>query len=122
MPLKRWSVIATLVACLSCGDDTSTAPDDFLPIFTNFWRSTDDPDHTFNLNSVDDGQPSGSITGSENFNFEQSELEGTFEHLRVTNLTIHRSTGDVVYTGRLVLPTILLLASGADTIVLYRPQ
>ena len=122
MMLKRWPLFAALLACLSCGDDTSTAPDDFLPIFTNSWRSTEDPDHTFNLISADDFQRSGVITGTENFNFEESNLDGSFEGLQVTRLTIHRATGDKVFTGRLVLPTVLLLISGADSIVLVRPK
>ena len=87
MTPKRWPLFAALLACLSCGDDTSTAPDDFLPIFTNSWRSTEDPDHTFNLISADDFQRSGVITGTENFNFEESNLEGSFEGLQVTRLT-----------------------------------
>jgi hypothetical protein len=123
MSLRRSCFLAVLVACLSCGDDDSaTGPDDFLPVFTNSWRSTDDPDHTLNLISVDDFQARGAITGVENFNFVESNLDGNFEGLRVTSLTIHRATGDVTYTGRLLLPTILLLVSGADSIILFRPR
>jgi hypothetical protein len=122
MPLKRLALFATLVACLSCGDDSTAPEEDFLPIFTNSWRSTDDPDHTLNLISADDFQASGAITGTENLNFTESDLDGTFEGLRVTRLTIHRAGGDVTYTGRLMLPTVLLLTSGADSIILYRPR
>ena len=122
MLLKRWALFATLVACMSCGDDPTSTEEDFLPIFTNSWRSTDDQDHTFNLISADDAQASGAITGTENFNFQESDVEGRFEGLRVTNLTVHRATGDRVYTGRLVLPNVLLLTNATETLVLYRPQ
>jgi hypothetical protein len=122
MMVKRWQVLASLVAILSCGDDGSTAPDDFLPVFTYSWRNVDDPNHVLNLVSADDFQRSGVIVGTESLNAVESDLEGTFEGVRVTNLTIHRATGDKVYTGRLVEPTVLLLVSGADSIVLNRPQ
>ena len=122
MRLKRWPFFAILVACLSCGDDTTSPEEDFLPIFTNSWRNINDFDHTFNLVSQDDGQAQGLITGTENLNFEESDIDGTFDGLQVTSLTVHRASGDKVYTGRLVLPEVLQLKSGNETIVLFRPS
>jgi hypothetical protein len=122
MRLKRWPFFAILVACLSCGDDTTSPEEDFLPIFTNSWRNINDFDHTFNLVSQDDGQAQGLITGTENLNFEESDIDGTFDGLQVTSLTIHRASGDKVFTGRLVLPEVLQLKSGNETIVLFRPS
>ena len=122
MPRRRWRCLAILIACLSCSDDDpTTAPDDFLPVFTNSWRSTDNPNHFLNLVSADDFQASGAITGTEDFEGVESNLDGTFEGTRVTRLTIHREP-DVTYTGRLLLPTILLLISGSDSIILSRPR
>ena len=125
MLLKRWALFVTLIACMSCGDDsTSPEEEDFLPIFTNSWTNTDDRNHTFNLISADDAQASGVITGSEFINgVESGVIEGRFEGLRVTNLTVDPPAGaNRVYTGRLVLPNVLLLTNATETLVLYRPQ
>jgi hypothetical protein len=122
MALKRWHTLVAVVVSLSCGDDGSTAPDEFLPAFTYAWQNTVDPNHVLNLVSADDFQRSGVIVGTESLNSVESDVDGTFEGVRVTNLTIHRATADKVYTGRLVEPTVLLLVSGPDSIVLNRPQ
>lgn len=112
-----------ILASLSCGDDTTTNPDDdFLPIFTNTWRDTRDLDHTFSFNSTDDGQPSGTVEGTETLNFEESPMEGTFQNSVVTNLTIHRASGDKVYTGKFLHEDFLVLVSGTDSVLLFRPR
>jgi len=122
----RYRLLAALVGfvALSCGDDTTTEPgdDDFLPIFSNTWRNTADQNHTFAFVSGDDGEPSGTMTGTETLDGDESDFEGTFQNSRVTNLTVHRAAGDKVFTGRFLHLDILLLISGADSVLLYRPR
>ena len=116
-------VVLLCLAAFSCGDDTTTEPaDNFLPIFSNTWRNTADQSHTFAFVSADDGEPTGTVTGTEAFNGEESDFEGTFQNSRVTNLTVHRPSGDKVFTGKFLHLDILLLISGTDSVLLYRPR
>ena len=104
---------------LACGDGP-TVPDDFLPTFSNQWINVASPTHIFQLNSTDDGEPSGTFDGTETHpGFGNSPIEGTFVN-SVAVLTIKRVAGDLVYAGKFLAEDTLRLTRTGETIVIAR--
>ena len=120
---SRSRALAVAAACIliGCGDDTITPPDDFLPIISNQWKNTANENHTFSLISENDGDPSGTFTGTEDHpTLGSSDIEGAFQNSLVSAFTIKRSTGSLTYTGRFVHPDTLRLTRGQETLVITR--
>ena len=110
---------ASILVLLSC-DESVTPPDTFVPLVSAFWTNVQNNNHTFVLISDDDGEASGAFTGDENHpTLGQSQLDGTFQNSRVT-FTVHRSAGDVVFSGRFVHADTMNLSSSAGALRLAR--
>jgi hypothetical protein len=109
---------AWLTLVTSGCESGTTANDDFLPVITNFWRDVADQNHTLDMASNDDGNATGSITGTEEHPvFGTSAIAGTWVHSRVT-FTITRPGGDVQFTGRFTaVDTLHVTGNGEDFIV-----
>ncbi len=121
---RHWKRIIPLTALVvavatACSDSSGPAADDFLPIISNTWHDLLDDTHTFSLASGDDSTASGTFTGEEDHpSLGLSDLDGTFTHSKLS-FTIHRSAGDIVYSGHFLQRDTMYVTSseGALTIV-----
>ena len=102
----RRSPLSVLVALslpllLSCGSESGpSAPDNYLPVISNFWRNVATPAHTLLMQSTDDRKPSGVFTGTETRpGSGSSPVSGSFSNSAAT-FVINRSSGAVTYTGK----------------------
>jgi hypothetical protein len=123
LPRARSTPLLLALAFLlgGCSDDVTTPTDDFLPLISNTWENTANEDHTFSLASGDDGQPSGTFTGTETHpSLGESDIQGTFQNSVVSQFLIRRSTGDVTYTGKFLAPDTLRLTRDHETLLIAR--
>lgn len=72
--------LAALLLAAACGtSDPEATPDPIITI-TNSWTDEDDPEHSFQFNSADDGEDSGSFEGEETLpDHSEHDLEGSWE-------------------------------------------
>lgn len=116
--------LLAVVGLLGCpGEKVTAQVDDFLPTFTNAWKNVANQNHTFQLNSTDDGKASGAFDGIEtqpNQARTQSSIVGTFTH-SVVQLTIQRVVGgNLVYAGKFLAEDTLRLTRTGETIIIAR--
>jgi hypothetical protein len=121
-PAHRLTLAVILaVAVTGCTSDTTVPTvDDFLPTVSNLWKNAANQAHTFQLNSADDGEPTGVFDGTESHpTLGESDVEGTWTN-SVAQLTIKRATGNLVYEGKFLAQDTLRLTLGQETILLGR--
>ena len=113
---------AFAVAPSACGSETGTGSttDDFLPVFTNFWRNVAVSTHTLVLTSTDDRKATGAFSGEERHpTFNVSLMGGTFTN-STSEVTVRRNGGNVVYAGKFVSRDTLRLTRTGETVVFAR--
>lgn len=104
------------------GEGGTTAPvDNYLPVISNFWRNTKDPNYTLLLQSSDDRKPTGAFTGTETHPiFGRSAAGGSWTHSTFL-LTISRSSGAVTYAGKFISRDTIRIIRQADTLMFRQP-
>ena len=110
-----------LLGAFGCSDTPTGNDDDFLPIFSNTWHNVLDASHTFALASADDGQPSGTFSGTETRQGVESDIFGTFEH-STCDFSIARASGTVTFSGKFLHADTLRLTRTGETLLIARNQ
>lgn len=114
------TLIGTAVA--ACGSDGgTTAPvDNFLPVFTNFWRNTKVSGHTLTLQSSNDGRAVGTFSGTETLPPSgSSQASGSWTNATFS-ISIARTGGAVTYGGKFISRDTIRLTRSSDTLVFAR--
>ena len=114
----RRSVLAAFAALLlpACGSSDPAAPDNYLPVISNFWRNVANPAHSLLLASTDNRKPAGVFTGRERLSqTDSSAVSGSFQNSKAT-VVISRSTGTVTYNGTFYGGDSLRLVRGNETL------
>jgi hypothetical protein len=115
----RRSVLASFAALMlltACGGSDPAAPDNYLPLISNFWRNVANPAHSLLLASTDDRKPAGVFTGKERLSpTDSSNVTGSFQNSKAT-VVISRSSGTVTYTGTFYGGDSLRLVRGNETL------
>jgi hypothetical protein len=125
MNSRYWTRTITLAGMVvavatACSDSSGPPVDDFLPIISNTWHDLLDDTHTFSLASGDDSTASGTFTGEENHpSLGISDLDGTFTHSKLS-FTIHRSAGDIVYSGHFLQRDTMYVTSSGGALTIVR--
>jgi hypothetical protein len=102
------------------GESGSTAPvDNYLPVISNFWRNTAAPAHTLTLLSSDDLKATGRFTGTEAHPTLGSSLtSGSWTNSTFT-LSVARTAGAVVYSGKFISRDTLRLTRAGETLTFW---
>lgn len=103
---------------------SSLPADDFLPVFSNFWRDVKLPLHTLVLSSTDDRKAVGKFSGSETHPTlgSNSPMAGTFTNSTST-VTITRPAaggGIATYAGKFLQKDTLRFTRNGDTLTFAR--
>lgn len=119
---KLLMIVMALVALTACGGGSPTGPSTFpVVIITNTWNDESDGNHQFALVSDDDGEMSGTFSGTElTPDFQEFALVGSWGQGRIS-FTVDRDP-DATYSGVYTTdnPTRLEFTSAVGALVLVQ--